>query len=129
MEPNSKDFKKLQKLWYEKIEKKGFNDIEYTDSNGDGHLRFSDSCYFHDNYNEITSEAKEEYYRLAGQFLNEHEFSSKLEKMIWELHAEGVSLRNITLMLKKRRFKLYKRKVHEIVQNLAKKMLKYAREK
>ncbi len=38
---------------------------------------------------------------MAGQFLNNYNFRSKLEKVIWEYHCNGISYRNIAKLLRK----------------------------
>ena len=69
--------------------------------------------------------AKEEYYRLAGQFLHSHSFPSALEREIWALHSDGMSIRHIVAKLKKKYWRsgLYRNKVHGIIQQLSKTML------
>ncbi len=84
-------FKALNDQWKQKLNSSGFNDIERDeDSLQDWSTGFSR----HLEYNA----SKEEYYRLAGQFLHEYRFRGKeaaWSKKIWELHATGTSIRNI----------------------------------
>lgn len=108
-------FKQLQAEWYQKIANSGFQEIEQPD----GNLKLWASTFFKVRYQENVFRAKEEYYRLAGQFLNDYKFESKFEHRVWELHTEGVSIRNITLIMKKQGFKTYKRMVHETIGRLA----------
>ncbi len=74
------------------------------------------------NYKKEASENKEEYYRMAGHFLHDHKFESTSDKIIWRLHSEGVSIVDIVYYLKSKKFKTYKRKVHETIQKLAEEM-------
>ncbi len=120
MDPNSKEFKALQKKWYGKLKAEEFNDIEQAD----GNLKTWASSAFSHNFNETLFEAKETYYRLARQFLHSHPFQDKKEHLIWSLHSEGVSVRNIVKALKTKRFKAHKDGVHSVVQRLANLMLK-----
>lgn len=125
MDRNSKEFKKLQEKWYGKLKRSGFEDIERSDES----LKKWSLMFVTDDSTEITREAKTEYYRAAGHFLHDHQFDSTTEKRIWELHSSGLSIRNIVKMLTKenkwflRGRKPNKRRVHETVQDLVKKML------
>jgi glutamine synthetase adenylyltransferase len=117
----TKEFKELQAKWAKKLEKDGFEDIETLDGKLKG---ISHADFFKAHYNQIDAQAKEEYYRQAGYFLYEHKFKNELERKIWELHLEGVGIREIVKVLKKRRHKVYKRMVHEILRPLVEKLLK-----
>lgn len=68
-----------------------------------------------------TREGQIEYYRFAGHFLNDHRFASKLEKLIWELHANGLSMRNIVKKLKPK-YPVYRDKVNITLMRLVKLM-------
>lgn len=118
MDQNSDEFKKLQAKWYEKLKKKGFQDIEQQD----GNLKVWSSHLFKSSYNEITTPAKEDYYRIAGQFLHEYKFENAAEKLIWRLHSDGHSIRHIVQTLKKKGLKAHKNGVHAKIQRLARKM-------
>lgn len=119
MEPSSKDLKKLQKLWYDKLKKEGFDDIEQDEN----YLKRWDSHWFNSQYSPEYFQNKAEYYRAAGKFLYEHQFKSELERQIWAKHAEGLTIRDIVTVLRKARFKLYRRMVHETIQRLTKTMI------
>lgn len=88
------DLKALQKIWYEKLKKSGFVDIEDTNSSKQ-YLKSWHSIYFHCRYTPQSFEEKQEYYRRAGIFLHDHKFDSRLEKAIWSLHSEGMSIQKI----------------------------------
>lgn len=93
-------FKELQAHWYKKLEKSGFVDIEKKETN----LRTYRYRNDEGTSNQFTStwrNSKMEYYSLATQFLNEHEFQTNIEKVIWEYHTNGISVRNITNLLSK----------------------------
>ena len=113
----TKKFLDLKKKWYTKLEKSGFNDIE-TDEN---HMKEWDSSFFA-RYNIHSVAAKTEYYRLAGQFLHQHEFSSDKEKKIWTLHCEGLSVYQISDKMSRSKSSS-KSSIHLVVQRLANKML------
>lgn len=88
---------KLQKVWNAKLKESGFKDIEY----GDNQLREPSTRFIRDRaLNSIEGRAKREYYQLAEYFLNEHKFSSNLERVIWEYHTNAISIRNIVKLLR-----------------------------
>lgn len=101
MDRNSPEFKKLKKEWDQKLKESGFEDIEFDEN----HLRKHDDYMFRNRlakYGPTFFEAKQQYYRLAGQFLENHKFEDSDEKLIWQLHSDGVSGRDIVKELKKR---------------------------
>lgn len=117
-QPSSKQFKKLQKQWYNRLKESGFEDIENS------YGRLSGNTVNRWYYDPTKVEAKTTYYRYASHFLNEHKFESKVHKYIWTLHAEGCGLREISAKLKALRIsKLKKSQIHNIVTELAKLML------
>lgn len=96
-QPN-KNLKKIQKEWYAKLKDQGFTDIER-----DENTLHSYSTVFTRQQNTVHNggwEFKEAYYRMAAHFLNDHEFKTLRERVIWEYHAEGISCRNISKLLK-----------------------------
>lgn len=121
------EYKKLQKKWYKKLKEtksseypNGFNDIERNeDLLKDWALKFGDDRRL-GNTSQITRDAKQQYYQLANQFLNEHAFDSNKEKTIWEYHSNGLSIRNIVKTLKKVRIRTHKNAVHAIIAKLRK---------
>lgn len=115
----TKKFLELKEKWYKKLEKSGFDDIETDEDN----LKEWDTSIF-SRYNQHTIGAKEEYFRLAGQFLNTYQFKNKRDRLIWELHAEGLSFNDIAKRLKSAGFKVNSRSsMHLTVKSLSKEML------
>lgn len=115
--PKKDSFEKLQAKWYAKIKKAGFDDIERDEND----LKIGSSRFYirHRYVNELW-EAKQEYYRLAEHFLNEHEFESELEKVIWEYHTNALSADNIAQTLQKAKVsKLKKSAIKNIIKRLA----------
>lgn len=100
----TKKFEALKTKWYQKLQKSGFEDVESDEDN----LKQWDSSLFK-RYSPHTAEAKQEYFRLAGHFLNSHKFESKREKLIWSLHAEGLSFNDIGKKLKSLGYKIHSR--------------------
>lgn len=86
MDRNSKEFKKLQETWDNKLKRSGFQDIEQRD----GHLKTWSTQFVLD-HSDSQIEAKQEYYRAAGHFLHEYKFTHPAERRIWELHCAGIS--------------------------------------
>lgn len=119
--PDSKEFKDLQAKWYKKAGNfNGVNELGQAIPDveqPDGNLKnWALSLIRHD---EITENAKQDYYRLAGQLLHTFPFESKTERKIWEMHAEGLSIRDIAKKLKSQRIRAHKNGVHKVVQKIA----------
>jgi len=97
-------FKKLQNEWYKKLKDSGFEDIETPGGFLKGLSSSSGKPSNKEGYSwgerELYNKSKEEYYRLAGHFLHDYKFESNIEKFIWELHSNGVSVRSIVSVLK-----------------------------
>lgn len=90
------EYDKLRALWYEKLKAEGFSDIESTD----GNLRsWSSKVAIRNSYEDC--QTKSEYYSMASKFLHDYTFDSAIEKVIWEYHANGISVRDITETLNK----------------------------
>lgn len=123
MDRNSPQFKKLQKQWYEKLAKEGFEDIEQTD----GNLKVWTS-HIHRSLQSLANptlrEAKETYYRLASQFLHEFVFPDQKTKKIWQMHSDGISYRHIAKELAKSGHHADKDSIWRIVRNLRNEMKK-----
>lgn len=90
------DFGQLKALWYQKLKDSGFDDAE----NEKGYLKDWPTQRLRRDYTPERFREKQEYYRLACQFLHEHSFDSAFEKTVWELHALGLSIRDIVFDLK-----------------------------
>lgn len=105
---------KTQKLWAKKLKDSGFVDIEYPG----GTLRSTSPQSFK-NKSLIAFETTREYYILAEHFLHEYQFKTELERVIWEYHANGLSVRDISDTLKKVKIsKLKRTAVWEILKRL-----------
>lgn len=129
MPSKSKDFDQLKALWYEKLAKKGFEDIE----DSEGRLVVYHSFQGRSGTglpSDITAnQAKEEYYRLAGHFLHDYTFASTTDRLIWKLHSDGISYRKICEILEQHyNLKTHKSTIHDLITKLAKTMLKTCRE-
>lgn len=121
----TKKFLELRDKWYTKLEKSGFVDAEQDEDNLKQWDSYSFSGSRRARYNKDLYSSKEEYYQLAGKFLNSYEFKTKKERLIWECHAEGKTVTETSEILRKKNFKSCSRsRVHDAVSALAKEMLK-----
>ena len=85
----------LQKEWYQKLSKDGFQDIEYFDKDmNPKYVMYKDIVKVW-----LTLRDKfpstEQYYIEAGQFYHDYSFDSDTDKRIWLLHSEGHAYRTI----------------------------------
>lgn len=92
------EFLKLQNMWYKKLKDSGFDDIEeYNEKLGSDAISFlkrsSKSLSY--KYNEETFS----YYQTYRDFLSHGDFSSCLDRTIWEMYSEGMSIRRILVEL------------------------------
>lgn len=115
---DTKEFKEINDKWKQKLKKSGFQDIEQDEER----LKKWDSTFFVVNYNKTLYAAKETYYRYANQFVHDHMFNSKLDKNIWEKHARGLSMQDITDSLKNNKATATMDKVCTTIQKLSKLM-------
>lgn len=120
MDPKSKSFKELQAKWYGKLKAKGFDDIERPD----GQLAAWASRSKPNDRDVGLREAKEEYYRLAGHFAYDYKFETSKDRYLWLKHSEGVSIRNIVILLGKKGIKTNKRAVDEAIRKYRQLMFK-----
>ena len=118
--PKPKTLNQLYAIWDRKLKKSGFNDIEQRK---DENLKIWSSKLPLQHAKEQIY-AKTEYYRAAGHFLYDHRFETPVQRRMWELHAQGLSIVSIVKELEKQNIISYKRQVHEIIQALTK-IMKY----
>lgn len=120
----SKEFLALKDRWYARLAKEGFEDIERNEHA----LKLWHSEYFADprRYDPNAAEARQTYYRIAGQFLNDHKFKNAWEKKVWAMHAEGLGIREIAANIKRPGLK---DKVHITLNRLETEMINKAKNK
>jgi hypothetical protein len=97
--------KKLQEIWNKKLKDSGFKDIESPSFQFHGHMftpiiknvltPARDGKKQYSRLTPASKTAREQYYRLAGHFLYEYEGFTPTTKKIWELHAQGETVRDI----------------------------------
>lgn len=86
--------KKIKSEWDEYLKSCGFVDIEKTNRHVDlgSTADLGERTAFK---NKITFEAKQNYFIWASQMLNVGKFESVNHQVIWELHADGFTSREI----------------------------------
>lgn len=90
------DLNQLKTVWYRKLKQSGFKDIERDEDT----LKSWSSIFQYQKPGN-NAQSKEEYYRYATHFLEEHNFETELQRIIWEYHSNGLSMRNIAKTLNK----------------------------
>lgn len=88
-------FQALRDMWYKKLKDEGFEDAE-----AGPYLKEWHSFYFQARHEPSSFLIKQNYFYRANHFLLTHDFDSYLDKSIWELHAKGISVRDIATALK-----------------------------
>lgn len=113
-----KTYEQLRTVWYKKLAKAGFEDVEYDETRiKDGSSKFRRSVAI------LNWESKNEYYYLAAQFLNDYKFESHLERIVWEYHSNGLSKMDIVNTINKTKtVHMYRTKVYRILKRLIEEM-------
>jgi len=111
------EFKKLQTKWYARIKKKGFVDIEEGQDE-----RIVEPEVFNTETNQYHHGI--EYYELCLRILAEGKFRKEIYKLIFELHTEGKSEREIAGELEKLDAGLTPQAVSEIIKRIKKNFLR-----
>lgn len=90
------EFKNLEKEWYQKLAKDGFEDAENAavNWNGDRPLKAWHSFRSVEPLH-TQKQALYDYYDRAKEILDTYEFKSNMHRWIWELHCKGYSKRRI----------------------------------
>jgi hypothetical protein len=127
--------KQLTKLWYAKLKKQGFVDIEqdeiYLKRWSNEFTRKDENVNNRSTFNvkpkkvrnkKDEFQGKHDYYYYASHFLNEHKFESERDRIIWEYHTSGISMRNISKLLKRVKIKISRDTVNRVISNLAERM-------
>lgn len=118
-------YKELKVLWYARLKKSGFNDIEDINA-PDLRLNNADAFSKSDKYGQHTPEwrrSKEEYYQMASYFLNHYKFESNIDRIVWEYATNSIGSYAIVDTLKKTKISMTLFEVKKILQRLKKVML------
>ena len=106
-------FNKLQAKWYAKLAKSGFEDVEFDETHFKRGTAAIDQRYGG------PIESKIQYYQMATYFLNDYDFKDKIQEIIWEYHANGMSARSISETLNRvRRKKIDPQTVWTVIRDL-----------
>lgn len=95
----SKEFRELQRHWYQVIKDKGFKDIETFAANSSKPFDMMyrpGSCTA---FRARNRESIEDYYYYGTHFFNEYEFENEFDKNVWGMHMEGIPYRTIAKTL------------------------------
>lgn len=82
-------FKALQRAWYQRLEEDGFEDVERL-IDGEPTLRVTDFTRWSED-----DGGKEAYYHFVSSKIKETTFTSDVDRIILERHAEGRKIRHI----------------------------------
>lgn len=104
------EFKELQKVWYEKLADQDFKDIE-----AGNFLKEWDSNFFRNNFNQIKYDCTVQYYKKGRELLLTYPFENPHQRQIWELHCDGLTIREIARQVKSYR----KSMVHYVIEKIA----------
>lgn len=119
--PKAKSYQELKEVWYKKLAKSGFVDVE---SNEFIIKQPASSAFNRTSAISRDWQDRIEYSSMAGQFLHSHSFKNELEKVLWEYHANGLSIREIATVFKKAKLHYSTRdKVFRALKPLIAKML------
>lgn len=92
--PDTRRLQKMQKVWYAKLRRAGFVDIEKHD--GQLVQNQTPAAFRHKaSTHPACFQTNRDYYLCAGQFLWDHPFTDALDRSIWAAHADGMSHRGI----------------------------------
>jgi hypothetical protein len=101
----TRQFKALQKQWYDRLNEEGFVDEElFSEEFGNHNTTFLKRPGF--KWVNKWDPAIVEHFRLARNFLAHGTFASKIDEKIWQLHSEGYSIREIVSKLNQEDIKI-----------------------
>ena len=104
------ELQRLTEVWYKKLSKAGFKDIE------DSQERLLE--YHNTKYSvrdPLAFASQQRYYELSAQLLHTHSFRDSEHRTIWDLHCQGRS--NQSIAKRVNRSKYY---VFTVIESLAK---------
>lgn len=104
---NQPQIKILQSQWYKILKSKGFEDIEQT-THPDKPLKAWHSMYFKSRHSADKIDEQLEYFTQCDRYLHLYQFESEHQRLLWELHAQGLSLRAIAKQLEAKGFRTNK---------------------
>ncbi len=97
MKPRKSDYERLKEVWYKKLKDEGFEDLEHSD--GSLNNATPSSIRANNEHTRLKAETTRDYYCMAYYFLNEYEFDTEVDKIMWEYHTNGIPCRQIAKLL------------------------------
>lgn len=114
----SRPSRELEALWYKKLAKEGFSEIEDTQS--EARLLVSWHSFKYQDMDAIKIQSIRLYYEEASHILETYCFENKTQRLIWELHAAGLTEREIGTRIRK-----YKKSmIHNVISKIAREILR-----
>ncbi len=90
-----KPFEQLKNLWYKKLEESGFKEIEDTSHPDQPLKEWHAHAFKLRKIDGLKAELSYDYYLKARELIDTYAFDNPTHKVIWRLHAEGLSKRKI----------------------------------
>lgn len=117
----SKEFKKLESEWYAIVSESGFVDIEDTVNEERPLKDWHGSSLGRDatRRGPEAIKATMTYYSCAAELLHVYQFQDPLHRKIWELHCEGMPVREIAKRVKKIKYVM----VHYVIARIRKEII------
>lgn len=114
MKITDEEFLQLQQHWYKMLEQNGFKDLERVEN---GERTFEYVHTFNVPIDDVCRNAKEEFYNLLGQIINDDttKYKNELEKYVMYHYWQGISTNTISKQLKKMGIGRTQRTVFRIV--------------
>ena len=107
------EYQEQKEIWYKRLKDDGFKDLEHDD--GTINIGVPRSMQGQD---AELRQLVQDYYCMCYYFLNSHRFENELEKVVWEYHTEGLSVRDISKALKSAEIDMSKDRVWRAVRRL-----------
>lgn len=101
MNYSSEDFRKLRRLWMEKLEDSGFRDIEKRNPSDYAVVQEYDDLRLRKHFRSMDS--VDYYYSEAMEFLEFHSFKDETDREIWEGHVQGMTARETLTMISRQK--------------------------
>lgn len=111
----TKDFKKLEKEWYERLRQSNFQDIEEV-VNGKSVLKQrASNCYRAED--PVRIESKRKYYELLSHHYHQEQgFRDEVEEYVMAMRAKGNSIEEISNKLVAAKERCYRGTIRKIIQ-------------
>lgn len=119
------EYEKLRDKWYSKLRKEELKKPEedrYVDIEQDPDTLKGYSSVFAYKHTHEEIVEKQRYNDMVNAFLEQYKFDSTRDRVVWEYHTNGISARDITLLLKKVKIKTNKTTINQVINRLKVKM-------